>query len=82
MYVHVPYPAVRYHVDGRVQRVEHAAADQALGDGWYDSPAAARTAAQSLADAAALLTLAPDVTPMPDVEMPEPPPAPRPRRKR
>lgn len=42
--VPVPYPAMRYHVDGRTVTVPDAAADQALGDGWGDKPQVATDA--------------------------------------
>jgi len=38
VYVHQPYPAVRYHPDGRVQHVADAAADRLLPAPWQSAP--------------------------------------------
>lgn len=36
--VHLSYPAVRYGSGGQTCVVADAAAEKALGPGWYDSP--------------------------------------------
>ena len=42
--VPVPYPAFRYHADGRSVIVKDEAEDKALGDGWGDKPKVATDA--------------------------------------
>jgi hypothetical protein len=43
-YTYQPYPAWRYHPDGRSCIVQTPADDDALGEGWADSPTAFETA--------------------------------------
>jgi hypothetical protein len=38
-YVHVPYPAWRFHFSEPMQQVDSAEADAALGPDWVASPA-------------------------------------------